>query len=186
MTDRTHENPFRPMGEVAWDVASYWFELPYVDVSDLPMPSGLLVGEQPKPGGNPKLPLWPFPPNSAGARLFQLSGMSLMEYFKRLARVNMSRDVVARWNADWARRRADWILTSLPDGARVVACGAKARNAFGIADWFSRQDVTVDGKKIHLVAIPHPSGRSREYNEESTRARARMWIRWAARIDESS
>lgn len=186
MGDRTYGNPFRPMSPAAARVAGFWFDVPGLEREQLhlPMPKGLLVGEQPKPGGNPKLPLWPWPNNSAGARLFRMSEMDLFTYFTRLARVNLSRDVVARWNPDWARRRANWVLTGLPDGARIVACGARARNAFGVCDWFEPERFSVDELSIDVVAIPHPSGRTREYNDAGIKKEAGRWIRWAAKLEE--
>jgi hypothetical protein len=188
----THEHPLWPMSPTLRTVGACWFELPSLENGEWPRPVGLLVGEQPKPGGNPKLPLWPFPKNSAGARLFLMSGMQLIDYFRLLARVNVSRNVVARWNANGARQRGLYILRGLPDGTRVVACGARARDALGVPDFFRPQamytgmeDMVQDGgvgPRVEVVAIPHPSGRTRDYNDPDNRKLAGSYVRWAARL----
>lgn len=176
----THDRPFAPLDLVVARVAEYWFELPdgWENEAVKIMPRGLLVGEQPKPGGNPKLPLWPYPPRSSGDRLYRMSEMDLPEYLTKLARVNLSRDVVARWNPRWARERAQQIRSTLPEGARVVACGARARDAFGLPDFFEYRAYDPDG--VRIVAIPHPSGRNQEYDDPAVVRRAGRWVRWAA------
>lgn len=183
---RTHENPFAPMGHVTARIAGMWFDLPedFAGRATSTQPIGLLVGEQPRPGGNPKLPLWPWPPNCAGARLHVMSGMPIDEYLIRLARTNISLQPVARWNATDARFRATRMMTSLPDGARVIACGMKARNAFGLAEWFQMTPHDVDARRVEIASIPHPSGRNREYNFVPAMTEARLWIRWAAGVGE--
>lgn len=183
---RTFDDPLEPMGYVTARIASYWFDLKdgFEDRAAVAIPVGLLVGEQPRPGGNHKLPLWPWPPTCAGARLHQMSEMSLEEYFIRLARTNVSLHHVARWNPNGARLRANRILVSVPDGCRILTCGVKARNAFGLAEWFYAVPHDVDGKRIEVAAIPHPSGRCREYNHPEAVKEAGRWVRWAARLEE--
>lgn len=75
-----------------------------VDVPAASDPVGLLIGEQPGAGHNPRLPLWPYPPSSAGARLYRMSGMPIGRYLTRLARVNMAHRPVGKWDA---RRASD-------------------------------------------------------------------------------
>lgn len=163
-------------------IAANWFELPDVESGEWPRPIGLLVGEQPKPGGNPKLPLWPWPKNCAGARLHAMSKMKLIDYFKLLARVNVARQPVARWNANGARDRGVQILEKLPGGTRVVACGARARDALGVGEFFRPITHARAGMQIEIVAIPHPSGRTRDYNDPDNAKLAGSWVRWAARL----
>lgn len=188
MTDRwsTHDYPMRPISPTLRVVAEYWLETDLGD-AELPMPIGLLVGEQPRPGGNPKLPLWPWPKNCAGERLFRMSGMTMLDYLTKLARVNMSREPVARWNKNWAGRRAEFLTTALPRNARVVLCGSRARDAFRIGEWFEPVDLAnlefeIPRGWARAVAIPHPSGRNEIYNDPRTRMQAGRWLRWAARI----
>lgn len=175
----THADPAWPMSPTARIVAASWFEDAEIDVGEWSRPVGLLVGEQPRPGGNPKLPLWPWPKNCAGARLFAMSGMKLMDYLRLLARVNVSRQPVARWNANGARQRGLALIETLPPGMRVIACGARARDALGIGDWFRITDLK---HRVQGVAIPHPSGRNLEYNDPDNRKLARAYVRWAARL----
>lgn len=106
----TWERPFAPLNPVVARIAEAWFD----DAEGLEAlggyPVGLLVGEQPGPTSNPKLPLWPFPPRSAGGRLHAMSG---------------------------------------------------------------------------VTAIPHPSGRCREYDDATARHRAGEALCWAAHVEES-
>lgn len=188
----THEDPLWPMSHTMRVIAANWFEVPDIESGEWPRPVGLLVGEQPRPGGNPQLPLWPWPKNGSGGRLLAMSGMQLIDYFRLLARVNVSRQPVARWSANGARQRGLWLLRGLPDGTRVVACGARARDALGVSDFFllhpmytGMEDMLQDGgagPRVEVVAIPHPSGRTREYNDPDNAKLARGWIRWAARL----
>lgn len=187
----THDYPMRPISPTLRVIADHWLETDLGDMI-LPRPIGLLVGEQPRPGGNPKLPLWPWPKNCAGERLFRMSGMTMVTYLTKVARVNMSREPVARWNKKWAERRAEFLLRGLPEDARVILCGSRARDAFGLSEWFemetfhtSLEDMRQDGgvgPRAKVVAIPHPSGRNELYNDPRVRMQAGRWIRWAARI----
>lgn len=179
----THDDPLRPMSRFMRTFASCWFELPDLEKGDWDIPVGLLVGEQPGSNSNPKMALWPFPPNSAGGRLFKMSGMDLTDYFRLLARVNIAKRPVARWNANGARARGLYILSSLSNGTRVVACGARARDALGVGDFFRLQWITrEDGSEIQCVAVPHPSGRNGDYRDPDNVKLAGSWIRWAARM----
>lgn len=176
----THDDPLWPMSHTIRVIAECWFEIPSLSDGEWPRPKGLLVGEQPRPGGNPKLPLWPWPAGGSGGRLFPMSRMRLLDFFVDLARVNVSKYPVARWSANQARSRGIWILDKMPDGARVVARGARARDAFGVGEFFRKTEAVRNGVTVELVAIPHPSGRCREYNDPDNVRLAGSWIRWAA------
>ena len=182
----THQNPMLPLSPTIRIIGAHWFNLPEIEEGDWPNPVGLLVGEQPRPGGNPKLPLWPWPEKGSGGRLFAMSGMHMVDYLRLLARVNIARRPVARWNPIGARQRALDMLVTLPDGARVVACGSRARDALGIGTWFTPQKAFLDSERVMMVAIPHPSGKNREYNTQAARRQTGQWIRWAARVGEES
>jgi hypothetical protein len=154
--------------------------------AETPQPVGLLIGEQPGTGHNPRLPLWPYPPNSAGDRLFQMSGMPIEQYLTRLARVNMAHQPVGKWNAHDAAARLYALALGLPDGARVVLCGARARNAYAQARAVDMPWFEVDGNPLghDWVAIPHPSGRNLAYRDPENVARARRVLRWAAGVED--
>lgn len=178
----THVDPMWPLSPTIRVVAAAWFDHPSVEEGEWERPAGLLVGEQPRPGGNPKLPLWPWPRTSAGGRLFEMSRMPLTDYLRLLARTNVAHRPVARWNSDGARQRGLELLRMLPEGTRVVACGARARDALGIGEFWTPQHAFLDGSDVRMVAIPHPSGRCREYNQPGAAERAGRWVRWAARL----
>jgi len=176
----TWERPMAPVSPTVSAVARMWLHTTLPE--DMPAPVGLLVGEQPGTAHNAKLPLWPWPANSAGDRLMRMSGIPVADYLTRLARVNLALKPVAEWDSRAARDRALSLVATLPVGTRVVACGAKARDAFGLPDWFHLQAMGAHPEAPAVVAIPHPSGRSRAYNDPGVKGAARWWIRWAARV----
>jgi len=182
----TWERPFAPLEPRLCTVANGWFGTE-LDDERPPVPAGLLVGEQPAPGGRPELPLWPWPERSAGRRLLAMSGLSAGDYLARLARVNMARRPVARWSAKQAEHRAHQLLATLPDGARVVLLGARARDAvpaLARLGWFEPALLRVTRGHAVIVSVPHPSGRNREYNDPANRDRAGSVVRWAAGMGE--
>lgn len=165
-----------PMSPTVRAVAWHFLDAKLPD--DMPNPVGLLVGEQPGQKHNPKLPLWPWPKNSSGDRLMRMSGMDVVDYLTLLSRVNLALRPATTWDKEAARGRATHLLSTVPNGTRIVLCGARARDAFDLQDWFqSTKYVLWD---VEAVAIPHPSGRSREYNDLAVRDRATAAIRWAA------
>lgn len=191
----TWDQPFAPMDPVHARVAVTWFDLheDHTERLSTTMPVGLLVGEQPGPASNTQLPLWPFPPGSAGGRLQAMSGIPVGDYLERLARVNIARMPVARWGRDAAMSRMITLLDGLPDGARVVLVGARARDAYNdvfgqgvLLDWFGREGWSARaGHMIGVTAIPHPSGRNPEYNDPAVVARARQAVREAAGMEDA-
>lgn len=199
----THDRPLAPLDHEVAATAEWLFELPdgWAEQASTTMPVGLLIGEQPGPSSNPQLPLWPYPAGSAGGRLHRLSAMAVGEYLLRLARVNLARASVARWNNDQARARLHGLLSALPDrlpsgeGTRVVLVGDRARQAYlwlhgqGPMPWFQRWCGNVgprpgQGPHIDIVSIPHTSGRNPAYRDPATVAAAGRAIRWAAGLEE--
>jgi hypothetical protein len=193
----TWAHPFAPLDPMIARVAEYWLDLPCGSEERLctTMPVGLLIGEQPGPTNNPAVPLWPYPPRSAGGRLHAMSGIPMADYLAMLARVNIALQPVARWNRTAARDRVVTLLDDLPDGARVVLVGARALDAYndvfgqGVRlDWFGREGWSIKGltttRVIAVTAVPHPSGRNPMYNDPATVAAARRAVRWAAGIED--
>lgn len=185
----TWERPWGPPSGTVARVAAYWFGLSeeWERAAERAEPAGLLVGEQPAPASNQALPLWPHPPLSAGGRLRDMSGIEVGAYLLRLARVNLHRRPVARWSSKWAEHRAHQLLGTLPDGARVVLCGARARDAVPVLAgraWFAPHVVQTTHGHAVVVAVPHPSGRCREYNDPAARDAAGAAVRWAAGLED--
>lgn len=170
-------------------IAANWFHLPksWEERAVSTSPVGLIVGEQPGPRSNPRLPMWPYPSGSAGGRLFYMSGMAMSDYLVRLARVNLMPNPVARWHRRDAMDRAVEItrgvgfsiLDDREQWPRIVLCGTRAAEAFGLepVEWF--HPTYRDGQA--LVAVPHPSGRNNAYNDETSRRLVGHTLRWAAR-----
>lgn len=76
------------------------------------------------------------------------------------------------WSLDLARQRAPEVVCRL-DGRTVVACGTQVLKIIGApSEWLKPHDVLYgDHIRFNLIAIPHPSGRCRPYNDPEFRAR---------------
>lgn len=112
-------------------------------------------------------PLYPHPPNSAGARLKALSGLGYGEYIYGLERVNLMHEWSPSWNAAEARRRAMSIVTCLRPHT-LILCGGRVATAFGVTETLPLKFYS-EVLECNVVAIPHPSGRCRLYNQDSIR-----------------
>jgi hypothetical protein len=141
-------------------------------------PFGVLVGEAPGPRTSSRLPLFPYPVNSAGGRLLRYSGMEVRDYLARLHRMNLFSEL-GRWSAPAARERALTCASRI--GAlgikRAVLLGAKVAAAF--ASDFGLWDRATWGP-LEVVVIPHPSGQNLIYNDSHEQRRAGVAVRWAA------
>jgi hypothetical protein len=154
---------------------------------DVPIP-GVVVGVAPGPHTSASLPMFPHPPGSAGGRLLAISGMPVEAYFGRLVRANLCGQKFLLTEARGSARALyyRWRTVGEPR-TRFVLCGRRVADAFAHvleapdAGWFRRREWA----GIEYAAIPHPSGRCREYNDPSYVERAREVVRWAARYEES-
>ena len=96
----------------------------------------VIVGEAPSPSAiNPVQPLFPFPPRSAGGRLWQMTGLNRADYMRGFHRMNL---YPMQYPAPEQLRWAAWNLISsrLLDGRAVVLLGYRVWLAFG-----GREDV---------------------------------------------
>lgn len=136
-----------------------------------------LVGEHNPYSADPRLALFPAPAQSAGARLCAMLGMGRAEYLKEFERRNLMPHEVAGWSAPAARLRADEVLRAHPIGDGLVLLGARVSAAFG-ADFrsmlFRPRFVQVGAgdvlRGLNVLVLPHPSGRSREWNRPEAAA----------------
>lgn len=115
---------------------------------------------------NPRLDLFPVPPNSTGGRLARLAGLSWTRYLKTFDRVNVLRS--REWNDAAARFVGPFLARELTErGAPFVCVGDRTRRALGLpgldpATWYVTEETTWSW-------IPHPSGRNRWYNDDENR-----------------
>lgn len=145
-----------------------------------------LVGEHNPYGRDPKYALYPLPERSAGGRLCRVLGMPRREYLMRFKRVNLltgDRDGF-RWSAPTARLAAVEVLDAADAGDALVLLGARVTAAFGVefAPLQRSQRRTLGGCMVTTLVLPHPSGRSRLWNDPTMAARARdavlaLWSR---------
>jgi hypothetical protein len=122
-----------------------------------------LVGELNPYGSNPRFALYHEPAGASGDRLRRMLGLSVDAY-RALPKYNLC---TGTWNPISAHGRA----LELRERHRVIiALGVKTRLAFPCspATWEARED-----DRGMLIALPHPSGRNRAWNDPEARQRAR-------------
>jgi 8-oxo-dGTP diphosphatase len=125
----------------------------------------VFVGEINPYGDSPRHALYDEPAASAGGRLRRLiCGIPSAEYLN-FPRYNLC---AREWNAEIAAQRAADIRAAYPEHT-LVLLGRKVAAAFSLghleAFTWSAED--------RALALPHPSGRCREWNEPVAFARAR-------------
>lgn len=120
------------------------------------------------------------------------SGIDAATYIGRIARRNLF-DILKTWSAPEARRRSFevwwWInQTQRSNVRRIVLLGNRVAEAFGVEDMWRASVWRLHrghARSIDLVAIPHPSGKCRIYNDIIVRRRAGAIVRWAAGLRET-
>lgn len=151
----------------------------------------LLIGQAPGPNTDPALPLFPIPKTSAGGRLQELTGLSLLEYVKTFDRVNLLPYFPGKWKRDDkfpmspAKLAAAAVRPHLV-GRTVILVGRNVANAFGLEIPFHHWHHMVckrgeclkkcDGL-CRVAIIPHTSGRCHWYNDEVNQAEAKAFWR---------
>lgn len=152
----------------------------------------LLVGEQNPHSDDPRYALYHRPPSAAGARLRALLGLPVEEYLA-CWRVNLV-DERAGWDKRAASDRALSLLSDPePPWRTVVLLGRRVADACRyVGPFFSVDRARVDVDEgfeylamnwdndgafqarqpgeVAVVSLPHPSGRSREWNHRDARA----------------
>lgn len=130
-----------------------------------------LIGENNPYSADERHALFPYPPQSAGARLcFKILKMDRREYLRTFRRKNL---LYERWSIVAARTRAAQHLEQYPDD-KAILLGRKVYDAFAahaeLPPWkpFSRWG--------RLLALPHPSGLNRAWNEPGAFELARMCV----------
>lgn len=125
-----------------------------------------LVGERNPYGGAPRFALYHEPAGASGDRLRRMLGLSVDAY-RVLPKFNLC---AGTWNPVQAHGRA----LELRQRYRViVALGAKVRLSFPRPPlaWEVRED-----EYGLVIALPHPSGRNRAWNDPEARGRARQLL----------
>ena len=131
----------------------------------------LLVGEANPRGADPRMALYPLPPQCAGGRLCKLLGMSVSVYLATFDRVNLMPTPPRKWSAPEARRAAEHMLVDHPRAFPYVLLGRKVATAFGLKDtpFFQKIDaVGPHGAYRTFLVIPHPSGLCQVWNDPAT------------------
>lgn len=150
----------------------------------------LLIGQAPGPRTDPDLPLFPFPSTSTGGQLQRLMGLRRGEYLLMFERVNLLPVFPGKHKRDDKfpvadARLAAAVLRPMLAGRTVILVGRNVANAFGLGDEFHtwidlpvrrRCPIARDEYCCRIAIIPHPSGRSRWYNNsEHKEASHEFW-----------
>jgi len=142
----------------------------------------LLLGEDNPYGSEPEFALYCYPPGCAGYRLRRILGLSEDQYLG-LHRANLC-DSQA-WSLPEARRQARLLVSDPSAPWRVIVMlGRKVANAFSFEQPFFTHNVVprTDGE-MHLVSLPHSSGRNTLWNNQSLVVLARKLLReWAPEV----
>lgn len=119
---------------------------------------------------DPKHALYPWPPNCAGHRLFEMlkavePSATMRGYVDRFERVNL---VMGQWDFRRARVAADVMrATDVLVDRDVVLLGREVARAFGVVDEIDWRCRHAHDARVYL--LPHPSGRNLRYNDPDCR-----------------
>lgn len=133
----------------------------------------LLVGEANPHSADPEHALYPWPANSAGARMARHLGLTHEDYLNRFERVNLFSIPPPVWSKG-ARDSAVLYATTLLHVFRnvrvIVLLGERVAAAFGCwrQPWWTVSEQVHYGHVVRFVKVPHPSGRSRAWNDPAS------------------
>ena len=116
----------------------------------------MIIGSRLNQNKESNEPLWPLDKGS-GQRLFEISGMSLINYLDTFERVNAETSPLVR-------------------DADVIVCGKDAWKMLGLPRSTDFWETHWDGDSNYAL-IPHPSGRNRLYNDPRARERVKVIMR---------
>ena len=160
----------------------------------------VFVGEAPGRYGNREeyarhQPLYPYPKYSAGWRLWNMTGLTRMEYL-RIRRINLCPATEFPWNRRPTMREAREAALGLVYSGRLSGCDlvllgrvvqtavvdpkpVSALASFPLMRWLSlhtggERDTLLD---VRVALLPHPSGRSRWWNSPDLRRVGENWLR---------
>jgi hypothetical protein len=142
-----------------------------------------IVGELNPYGADPRFALYDEPAIASGFRLRTLVlGLERRTYLNSqlIERVNLC---VGRWSADHAARRVRLILHRDVAPMAYLLLGRKVQRAFGFRPvdqvWSERLAIAGSPRSNYYVGIPHPSGRSRAWNDPALSTLIRDTLRSA-------
>jgi len=140
----------------------------------------LLIGESPAAGGVPEGALT----GVCGHHLANLCGLEMSEYERLFARTNIF-DVPGAYSREGAILVTRHLVDPLV-GKRVILLGSRVVAAFGQRPHLFQWRAYLVGERSSRVLFshaPHPSGRSRFWNDQESVERARTF--WEATAAEA-
>jgi len=143
-----------------------------------------LVGEHNPYGSKPRYALFPYPERSADGRLLAILGMRTGDYMRAFERRNLITDEAKspRWSAPRAREAATAIAMEAAAEDPFILLGRRVCDAFGLYGVqlpccvLGPSGPTGEFRRT-VVAIPHPSGRCRDWNDPGMIGRVRDLVR---------
>lgn len=149
----------------------------------------VLIGEAPGRNTDPRTPLFPMPKNSAGFRLFSLTGLEWRkEYLELFERVNLFAEWPGVYTTSCPRGKDKWstrdarlaaqAVRYMLRGRRAVLVGRRVQTAFGYEK--NGRDYCEWAHDVHwnvtYASIPHPSGRNLWYNVPGNKERVQEFF----------
>lgn len=145
----------------------------------------LIVGELNPHGADPRYALYHQPRNASGNRLRLIMGLSDLHYARMLDKTNLC---TGKWSMKVARARASDLLGDRSIGVYVLL-GRRVALAFQGQTFGGEPIKPFDSYEVpegvqcgpmHVISLPHPSGRCRAWNEPGACDKARELLRYAA------
>lgn len=152
----------------------------------------LIIGQAPGRDTKAEFPMYPLPKGRAGDRLMKLMGLDMRDYLKLFDRMNLIEWFPgASVDGDKFPMRVARVAATgarpLLAGRTVIMVGRGVSSAFGLdkqefLEWAEmpvrrRCIVSKAPWKARVAVVPHPSGRSRWYNEGENRELAEKFLR---------
>lgn len=136
------------------------------------------MGECPVVGSTAQSsPLHPYPENSVGYHLYQLTGLrNRALYMEHADRINLI-PVARQWSAEYAYCAAQHMVRGgMLRDRLVILCGTRVRDAFAlsVALWRIRE---VSNNAWQVVFMPHPSANHRAWSDPAVVERCRAFMR---------
>jgi hypothetical protein len=145
----------------------------------------LIVGEDNPYGSDPEMALYHLPRYASGDNLRRHLGLTDVEY-EKIMKTNLC---PRRWSLAEAKENAGRLVEDAHWGV-IIMLGVKVKKAFS---WESIPPFSVAGKEpwqTTFVALPHPSGLNRVWNEPGANERAQKLLQqyapgipWGASLD---
>jgi len=130
--------------------------------------------------------LFPYPPMSAGARFWRMTGLTRGQYIRVFDRHNLFLSYEKKRGIDQRRIAAKRVVEAVGAGygdkIQILALGRMVADSFGLPIGAPLVWSHPDSSNRNLIVayVPHPSGLNRWYNDKTNDYRARKFVETVA------